>query len=65
MAKQCLCVLPESSSVHTPRAETQTWHGTVASRVHGWRPHAIVVISHTALVILQTVVAMAITHLHR
>lgn len=58
-----LCVLPESASVDTPGAGPETWHGTIASRVHGWRPHAIVVISHAALVILESVVTLAISHL--
>lgn len=64
-AQQSLCVLPESSSVHTSGATPQAWHGTIASRVHGRRPHAIVIISHTTLVVLQTIVAVAIPHLHR
>lgn len=61
----CLCILPEPSSVYTSRAKPQSWHGTISSRVHWWGSHAVVIVSHTALVILQAVVAMAITHLHR
>lgn len=63
--KNMMCFSPQSSSVHPAGACSEARHGAITPGVHGRRPHAVVVVSDTALVVLQAVQALAVTHLQR